>query len=526
MSTADGDDKPQKAGSVMPMTAAKSTAAMLDKLTQDSNAVLETMASLRRLSEGRSSAASPRRAAPSPRNGRRLEPDPRKKPPTSSGGQQQYGQHQQPPSPSSESEHDENSDSQYSSGGGAVLVAVYPPPAVPIQSHDSPRKLGTPEHSPRTTTGERLVLNLDAADKPEVKQRRRTSASPMIRAASAGAGYERRVNLKHGDGTTDNATTSNTTSIKTSNNKNTSNIEDADFLLDTGDESSDASSTALVKRVLRSSRGGTASSSSHSSSNSSSADQSQPPVPPPSLSPQPAVGEGQSQTPSARSGSSGRLLKPVERGQERVLSPRALLHPPAASLAVGRSTPSSSSSSSLSSMAASSSSPPSSPPAAAASMSSALGSLSQSMSKQVSAELLASALGPTKTSREVVREKFVRRYVRHALRKLRIILTTPRGDAVVRNEERQQKEHRLFAENALAIMRANPHKWETLLRELAAVNMTPHGHSRSRPDDEEDPITFPQFQIMISNAYDDTLDIDALHCEASNVVLRSGCCGH
>lgn len=48
--------------------------------------------------------------------------------------------------------------------------------------------------------------------------------------------------------------------------------------------------------------------------------------------------------------------------------------------------------------------------------------------------LFAARVGPTKTSREKVRTRFVRKYVRQALRKLRIILTTPRGDAIVNNE--------------------------------------------------------------------------------------------
>lgn len=92
-------------------------------------------------------------------------------------------------------------------------------------------------------------------------------------------------------------------------------------------------------------------------------------------------------------------------------------------------------------------------------------------------ELLRSATGPTKTSREKVREKFVRKYVRQALRKLRIILTTPRGDAIVNNEVRQQKENRLFAETAIGIMRADDEKWDKLLDSVGMLASTPRGNN-------------------------------------------------
>jgi len=130
-------------------------------------------------------------------------------------------------------------------------------------------------------------------------------------------------------------------------------------------------------------------------------------------------------------------------------------------------------------------------------------------SKAVSAALLRSAVGPRKTSRERVREKFVRKYVRQALRKLRIILTTPRGDAIVNNEMRQQKEHRLFAENAMVRMRADEERWSNLLESLTMLSETPRA---TRKKKEPDPVTFPEFQIMVNQAFGD--EIDSLHCEA------------
>eukprot|EP00750_Incisomonas_marina_P002140 INCI12104.2.p1 GENE.INCI12104.2~~INCI12104.2.p1 ORF type:complete len:868 (-),score=165.19 INCI12104.2:102-2705(-) len=134
-----------------------------------------------------------------------------------------------------------------------------------------------------------------------------------------------------------------------------------------------------------------------------------------------------------------------------------------------------------------------------------------SASKMVSQELLRSATGPTKTSREKVREKFVRKYVRQALRKLRIILTTPRGDAIVNNEVRQQKENRLFAETAIGLMRANDEKWDKLLDSVGMLAATPRG--KNTPAKAE-PVTFPQFQVLLQSAFEHVPEIDDLHCQA------------
>ena len=113
------------------------------------------------------------------------------------------------------------------------------------------------------------------------------------------------------------------------------------------------------------------------------------------------------------------------------------------------------------------------------------------------------------------------------------MLETPRGQAIVDNEVRQQQEHRLFAENAVRMMRRDDDRWEKLLEGIGVLVATPHPSTNRKPttESEEELVEFPQFEILIRGAYSgaEDFDFEALHCQSmwnllvAQYVLRTVC---